>query len=128
LRKNMTLAEKILWEEIRRWKIQWKQFQKQKPIFIYEENSWLPRYIIADFVCLEDKLIIELDGSIHNIPEVLRLDEYKEALLENLWFTVLRFRNEEVFNNLEEVLLTIENYSSSESPPFIKKEEGYRTT
>jgi len=45
LRKNMTPAEKFLWEKIRRWNIQGKQFQKQKPIFLYEESPWFPRYI-----------------------------------------------------------------------------------
>jgi very-short-patch-repair endonuclease len=127
----MTPAEKALWEEIRRWKIYWKQFQKQKPIFVYKENSKLSRYIIADFICLEDKLIIELDGSIHNIPEVLQLDKYKEQLLENLWFRVLRFKNVEVFDDLEDVLWKIEEsfkYSSPESSPLITKERDNQTT
>ena len=104
LRKHMTLAEIHLWEYIRKWKILNKQFQKQKPIFVYEENSWLPRYIIADFYCPEKKLIIELDWSIHEVQEVLILDNYKEELLKNAWYKVVRFRNEEVFEYIEGVL------------------------
>jgi len=50
LRKNMTDSEKILWENIRRWKIAWKIFLKQKPIFVYKEYNWFKRYIIVDFV------------------------------------------------------------------------------
>jgi very-short-patch-repair endonuclease len=104
LRKNMTLAEIKLWDYIRKWKILNKQFQKQKPIFVYEENSWLPRYIIADFYCPENKLIIELDWSIHEVEEVLILDKFKEELLINDWYNVVRFKNEEIFGNIEKVL------------------------
>ena len=104
LRKNMTPPEIELWEYIRKWKILNKQFQKQKPIFVYEESSWLPRYIIADFYCPENKLIIELDWSIHEVEEVLILDKYKEELLREAWYCVVRFGNEEVFGNIEKVL------------------------
>ena len=107
LRKNLTQAESYLWENIRKWKILWKQFQKQKPIFVYEEDSWLPRYIIADFYCSENKLIIELDWSIHNNKEVLELDKHKEMLLKNIWYKVIRFTNDEVLNNLEETFQSI---------------------
>ena len=107
LRKNLTQAESYLWENIRKWKILWKQFQKQKPIFVYEEDSWLPRYIIADFYCSENKLIIELDWSVHSNKEVLELDKHKEMLLKNIWYKVIRFTNDEVFNNLEETFQTI---------------------
>ncbi len=104
LRKNMTEAEKRLWEYIKRWKILWKQFQKQKPIFVYEENVWFPRYIIADFYCSEHKLIIELDWSIHEIQEVLLLDNHKEKLLKKKWYNVIRFKNEDVFGNIDFIL------------------------
>jgi len=131
LRKNMTPAEKALWEKIRRWSILGKQFQKQKPIFVYEEDSWFPRYIIADFICLEHKIIIEVDGSIHDIPEVLLLDRHKEKLLENRWYRVLRFTNKRILNDTKNVLDEIAasfTYSSSESSPFTKKEKGHQTT
>jgi very-short-patch-repair endonuclease len=104
LRKGMTPAEKLLWEDIRRWKICWKQFQRQKPISVQEEDSWLKRYVIPDFICLENKLIIELDWSIHNLPEVEALDEEKEILLKNLWYKILRFKNKDVFENKNKVL------------------------
>ena len=104
LRKNMTKSEITLWENIRRWNLLWKQFQKQKPIYVYTEDSWLARYIISDFYCSENKLIIELDWSIHNIDEVYLLDKFKENLLLNKWYKVIRFRNEEVFNDIDYVL------------------------
>jgi imidazole glycerol-phosphate synthase subunit HisF len=81
LRKNMTIAEKDLWEKLKNGKLG-KEFQRQKPVFVYEEDSRWNRYIIADFICLEEKLIIEIDGNIHNLPEVLELDRQKEMLLQ----------------------------------------------
>lgn len=116
LRKNMTHAEKLLWREIQKEKL-WKSFQKQKPIFVYKETSWWKRYIIADFVCLEEKLIIEIDGNIHDLPEVLELDQHKEDLLKARWYKVIRFRNEEIQTNMQEVLEVIQDsftYSTSE--------------
>jgi len=107
LRKNMTPAEKNLWEYIKSWKLEWKNFLKQKPIFMFEEDSWFPWYVIADFICLEYKLIIEIDGNIHYTPEVLELDLYKQEMLLEKWFTVLRFRNEEILNNIDKVLSKI---------------------
>ena len=81
LRKNMTIAEKSLWEKLKNGKLG-KEFQRQKPVFVYEEDSGWKRYIIADFICLETKLIIEIDGNIHTLPEVLELDRQKEILLQ----------------------------------------------
>ena len=104
LRKNMTLAEKELWLEISNKKILWKTFYKQKPVFVYKEDFWLNRYVIPDFICMTDKIIIELDWSIHNLKEIYELDKYKEELLKNLWYKILRFKNEEIFNNKKEVL------------------------
>ena len=104
LRKNMTEAEKILWEEIRKKKILWKIFYKQKLIFVYKEDYWLDRYVIPDFVNMEDKIIIELNWGIHNLKEIYELDKIKEKLLENLWFIILRFKNDEVLNSKKIVL------------------------
>ena len=104
MRKDMTSSEKILWEHLKRKKLGWKQFQKQKPIFVYEESPWFPRYIIPDFVCLDEKLIIEIDGSIHIIPEIIEFDKYKQSLLENRWYRILRFTNEEVLHDMNKVL------------------------
>jgi very-short-patch-repair endonuclease len=100
----MTLAEKILWEEIRKKKILWKTFYKQKSIYVYTENNFLNRYIIPDFVCLTEKIIIEIDWNIHDKKEIYELDKHKEILLKNLWYKILRFRNDEVLNNIQGVL------------------------
>ena len=104
LRKNMTNAEKLLWNELRAKKLNWIKFTRQVPTYVYTENSWLDRYIIPDFLCSKYKLIIELDWNIHNLEEIYILDKEKEKILESLGYKILRFRNEEVFKNMKWVL------------------------
>jgi len=106
LRKNQTEAEKTLWKELRYDKL-WFRFLRQKPIYLYTENDWLDRFIIPDFYCDEKKVIIEVDGSIHNKKEVLELDKHKEELLNKLWIKIIRILNKEVMNNLKKALNTI---------------------
>ena len=103
LRQNMTEAEKILWEKLRAKKL-WIKFYRQRPVMVMTENSMLDRYVIPDFYSPDNKIIIEIDWSIHNIKEVYLLDLEKEKLLINKWYKVIRFRNEDVFENLELVL------------------------
>jgi len=104
LRKNMTESEKLLWKELKARKLNWIKFQRQSPIYVFTENSWLDRYVIPDFICSEYKLIIELDWSIHEVDEIYILDREKEKILESLWYKVLRFRNNDVFEDIENVL------------------------
>jgi very-short-patch-repair endonuclease len=80
LRKNMTESEKKLWKELQSRKIKYK-FLRQKPIYLYNENTWLERYVIPDFCSLELKLIIEVDWNIHSLEEIYLLDLEKEKLL-----------------------------------------------
>jgi len=93
LRKKMTESEKLIWFEIKNKKIGYK-FERQKPLYLYTENSWLDRYIIPDFICIELKIILEIDWSIHSNNEVLELDIEKEKLLKQKWFKILRLTNE----------------------------------
>ena len=104
LRKNMTPAETIFWNHVKAKKFEWLKFQRQNPMYMFTENNWLDRFIIPDFICFEKDLIIELDWNIHDIPDVLLLDKHKEELLKNQWFRVIRFRNEEVIQNMNKVL------------------------
>ena len=87
LRKNMTPAEEIFWNRVRAGRLWGMKFQRQFPIYVFTEDSWLERFVIPDFVCFEKKLIIEIDGSIHNTEEIIELDTVKEKLLENMGFT-----------------------------------------
>ncbi len=112
LRKNMTEAEILLWENLKARKLNGLKFWRQSPTYVYTENSWLDRYVIPDFLCSEYKLIIELDGSIHNKQEVYLLDGEKEKLLKNNWYKVIRFQNKEILQNLHTVLQKISTLCS----------------
>lgn len=112
LRKNMTESEKVLWREIRCEKL-WVKFLRQKPVYVYTENSWLDRFIIPDFVSLWEKIIIEVDWDIHDIDEILVLDKEKEILVERLWYRVIRFANTEVIDNLGSVLEELKAFIKS---------------
>ena len=108
LRNNMTKSEIILWQYIKNWKL-WVKFLRQKPIYVFSENNWLDRFLIPDFYCYEKKLIIEIDGSIHYLKEVINLDIEKEKILNNLWYKVIRITNNEINNNIKNALLKIKH-------------------
>lgn len=82
----------------------WIKFLRQKPVYVFTEDSWFDRFIIADFYSFDKKLILEIDWNIHDLEEIYELDNVKEELLKNLWFKVLRIRNEEIFEDVEDVL------------------------
>lgn len=107
LRSRMTAAEELLWKQIHI--NEWKQkFRRQHPIANY----------VVDFYCHALKLVIELDGGIHEVEEVKKLDEYREEHLIELGLTVLRFKNEQVFEQNKLVLETIAStINRLKSPP-----------
>jgi very-short-patch-repair endonuclease len=97
LRKNMTPVEKELWKHLKNKQILGLRFRRQHPIDIF----------IADFYCHKIKLVIELDGQIHSTPKNIEYDENRTAELERLGIKVIRFKNEEVLENIEEVVSQI---------------------
>ncbi len=99
LRRNMTGAERQLWSELKNEKI-WYRINRQSPIYVFTEDFWLDRYIIADFYCPEKKLIIEIDGIIHDREDIYFLDREKEKLLLQAWYTVLRYKNDELLSDI----------------------------
>jgi very-short-patch-repair endonuclease len=94
LRKAQTPAEQILWEALRNYKLKGYKFKRQQPIATF----------IVDFVCPKHKLIIELDGEIHENLEQSAYDEGRSLELEALGYQVIRFKNEAVLNGLDDVL------------------------
>jgi len=94
LRAASTEAELKLWTQLRNRQLNGAKFRRQHPI---PPN-------IADFFCLEARLIIELDGSQHGEEATDRADQRRTARLEERGYRVLRFWNEEVLDNLEGVL------------------------
>ena len=93
LRKNSTEAEKLLWSRIRNGALENYKFRRQHPIAPY----------IADFFCVQRKLIVEVDGGQHT-PEA---DKDRSLFLEKAGFKILRFWNNEVLENIDGVLLKI---------------------
>jgi cyclase len=96
LRKNMTASEMVLWMHIKEGLNGFK-FRRQHPIGLY----------IADFYCHKAKLIIEVDGSIHDGVEIRQQDKIRQQDLENLGHKVIRFSNEQVLKQIEKVLQSI---------------------
>ncbi|MDD5032333.1 MAG: endonuclease domain-containing protein [Patescibacteria group bacterium] len=97
LRQEMTKAEKIFWEELRDRKLGYK-FRRQQPLALGVYN------FIVDFYCPEKKLIVEVDGGVHNKSEIKELDKFREDILKYAGYKIIRFRNSEVENNIETVL------------------------
>ncbi|MGH9427633.1 MAG: endonuclease domain-containing protein [Terriglobia bacterium] len=92
LRKNQTIAERTLWQKLRnRGLIQYK-FRRQVPVGPY----------IVDFICLSARLIVEIDGGQHAVQE--DYDKARDDFLRGNGYHVLRFWNNQVLENLEEVL------------------------
>jgi len=95
-RKEMTVSEKVLWDALRH-KLQGYKFRRQHAILDY----------IADFVCLSEKLIIEVDGGYHDDEVQHHNDEIRTHYLEERGFRVIRFKNEEVNSDVKSVILRI---------------------
>ena len=84
-----TEAEMLLWQHIRAGRLSVK-FNRQYIIGDY----------IVDFVCIEKKLVIEVDGGYHSEYEQIEKDEFRTERLNAMGFTVIRFSNEEVIGNI----------------------------
>ena len=91
LRKKMTEPEKVLWRRIKNRRIKGLKFRRQHPL----------RYYIADFYCHEIKLVIELDGKVHNETEQKEHDEGRTGELERFDIRVIRFTNKEVMMDID---------------------------
>jgi len=97
LRKRQTQAEELLWKQLRRKRLNGLKCRRQHP---------LGRYI-ADFYCPEVRLVIELDGTVHNLKDQKEYDELRKEVIEVHRVRVLRMRNEEIEKDIEGVLKKI---------------------
>lgn len=93
LRKNPTHAELILWQYLKANQLG-VRFKRQHPIWMY----------IADFYCHQMKLVIEVDGSIHNAVDVKENDKVREEDISSFGIKVVRFNNDEIKNDVEVVI------------------------
>jgi len=99
LRKNLTAAEQKLWDAIRNRKLGIK-FRRQYPIIYFDKD--VRHCFIADFASLEQKIVIELDGKIHDLQK--EYDVARSHIINKLGFKVIRFTNENIFSNIETVI------------------------
>jgi len=96
----MTDAERLFWSKVRRKQLSGFQFYRQKNIGNF----------IVDFYCPFAKLVVELDGGHHYMPEGIQSDKLRDEYLESLGLHVLRFSDRDVLINTESVLETIFNF------------------
>ncbi len=97
LRKNSTLAEVLLWVEIKNKQIEGYQFHRQVPMLDY----------IVDFYCHELMLVIEIDGDSHYHDDAPAKDKIRQERIEQYGVTFLRFDDIDVKQNMAQVLCTI---------------------
>ena len=100
LRKNSTIQEKRLWNLIKNRQFHNLRFKRQVPIGNY----------IVDFLCPEKHLVIEIDGGQHNEPEIIEYDKRRTQFLESNGYKVIRFWNNDIYENIDGVMEAIEKY------------------
>ena len=97
LRQRQTEAEKTLWARLRDRQLEGVKFRRQQPIGHY----------VVDFVSLESRILIEIDGGQHNERGMREKEEERTAWLKREGYHILRFWNNEVLNNVDGVLEVI---------------------
>ncbi|MBL4656344.1 MAG: DUF559 domain-containing protein [Bacteroidia bacterium] len=107
LRSNLTPAEAILWKALQASKLDNRKFRRQHSIGNY----------IVDFYCSTEKLIIEVDGKIHDDYSVSLHDEKRSEFLIAHGFRKLRIVNEDIYENIEGVLQEIRNSFNEKTSP-----------
>lgn len=107
LRRDQTPAEQIMWELLRNRKFNGKKFLRQHPIIVNDVFDEID-FFIADFYCHEQKLVLEIDGKIHDYQK--EHDQQRDLIMSEMGLNVLRVQNEEIFTNIENVKNKIKRY------------------
>ncbi len=105
LRRNSTITEQRLWGKLRRRSLGGHYFRRQVPIGSF----------IVDFVCIRKKLVVEVDGGQHNYDTQRRKEQARTEYLHSKGYTVLRFWNNEVIDNVEGVCVVISSALHSDN-------------
>jgi very-short-patch-repair endonuclease len=103
LRNRMTTAEIILWSRIRSRQLYGYKFRRQQPVLDF----------IVDFYCHELKLIIEVDGEIHSLPEIKESDRHRDKMLKDNGYHIIHFSNHEIETNLNHSLSKLKSVISA---------------
>ena len=114
MRNSPTEAESVLWQYLSNNQRKGVRFKRQHPI----------KYFIADFYCHSKKLIIEIDGGYHRIPEQYEYDRNRDDELEKLGLKVLHFTNEQVLVDIENTIKIIDSELDPSIPQPPKGGEG----
>jgi leucyl-tRNA synthetase len=121
LRRNETPQEKVLWKALRDRNFFGAKFRRQHP-FTYESIDGKKRFFVADFCSFQDKLVLELDGRVHDFQK--DYDANRDKILASLGLTTIRITNDDLENNLPEVLNRIENQIKALSDQRIKTKQS----
>jgi very-short-patch-repair endonuclease len=121
LRAEQTVAEEVLWKLLRGRRFLGLKFRRQFPVESY----------IVDFCCYERRLVIELDGEVHEEPAQVAHDHNRDQYLRAQGFKILRFSNESVFEDITAVLRQIAEatghpYQSTNLPASVPPSPGGR--
>jgi len=119
LRRNQTEEENKLWQQLRNRKFKNLKFLRQHPI-VYDLKENKPQFFIADFYCDEKKLVIEVDGKIHDSQK--EYDESRDFILKELGLTTLRIKNEECVD-IYNVLKRIAEFLTLPPTPSLQRRE-----
>jgi len=103
LRKNMPDAEYLLWQDLRKRQVAGHHFRRQLPIGPY----------VADFACVKEKLVIELDGYGHSELYEIEHDRKRTVYMNNLGWQVIRFYNNDVYDDIGAVIDAIAGHLST---------------
>lgn len=107
LRNDLTPAEAKLWTLLKQSRLQGRKFRRQHSVGHY----------ILDFYCPAERLAIELDGAVHDTESAQEYDRERDSFLRRYGIKVLRFENQQVFQNTEAVLMEISNHFGCGLPP-----------
>ena len=107
MRQNPTIAEHLLWQYLKKLRYEGFIFRRQHPLDLF----------IVDFYCHRIKLVIEVDGDIHLIEENIKYDENRTGELERFGLKVIRFKNDEIMNALEQIIRKSKLSSLNYHPP-----------
>jgi uroporphyrinogen-III synthase len=109
-RKVPTKTEDILWHRLRGEKLTGAKFRRQADI----------GSLVVDFACLQVKLVVEVDGGIHNHPDVIPKDAARDRKLTAQGFRILRFSAAAIESDLETVLVVIDRAVQNSSAPIMR--------
>ena len=112
LRRDSTVGERVLWEALRGRRLDGRKFRRQQPLGPF----------VVDFFCAAERLVVELDGSVHDSQQ--DLDAERQALIESTGLRFVRLSNDLVRTDLEAALRAISGVWAAQTPPLRLSERG----